>query len=299
MISEKASSAQTSSTQVSSAQQVAGARTLYIGDVHGCADELEKIVDAFGFVRGKDTLYQTGDIINKGPDMLRALKFIQQNGILTVRGNHEEHLIRMMTTPQCDWTEKQCARFARLPLEDWEYILAEVKNWPLWRDTPHALLVHAGLEPGKTRLEDMDPKVILSIRYWNDIPWFEQVTWNKPVVFGHWAKMGFVDRRPNFIGLDSGCVYGKKLTAWCPEEDKFYVVPAAREYTPVKDKAKTAIDAPCKVPGDKLPEGERPKTFDDIKARIASGDIAPADNSKEAEAIRKASPSITAEWSGY
>lgn len=277
----------------------AAGRTLYIGDVHGCADELEKIVDAFGFVRGKDTLYQTGDIINKGPDMLRALKFIQQNGILTVRGNHEEHLIRMMTTPQCDWTEKQCARFARLPLEDWEYILAEVQNWPLWRDTPHALLVHAGLEPGKTRLEDMDPKVILSIRYWNDIPWFDQVTWNKPVVFGHWAKMGFVDRRPHFIGLDSGCVYGKKLTAWCPEEDKFYVVPAAREYSPVKDKAKTAIDAPCKVPGDKLPEGERPKTFDDIKARIASGDIAPADTSKEAETIRKASPSITAEWSGY
>ncbi len=277
----------------------AAGRTLYIGDVHGCADELEKIVDAFGFVRGKDTLYQTGDIINKGPDMLRALKFIQQNGILTVRGNHEEHLIRMMTTPQCDWTEKQCARFAKLPLEDWEYILAEVKNWPLWRDTPHALLVHAGLEPGKTRLEDMDPKVILSIRYWNDIPWFDQVTWNKPVVFGHWAKMGFVDRRPHFIGLDSGCVYGKKLTAWCPEEDKFYVVPAAREYTPVKDKAKTAIDAPCKVPGDKLPEEERPKTFDDIKARIASGDIAPADTSAEAETIRKASPSITAEWSGY
>lgn len=277
----------------------AAGRTLYIGDVHGCADELEKIVDAFGFVRGKDTLYQTGDIINKGPDMLRAIKFVQQNGILTVRGNHEEHLIRMMTTPQCDWTEKQCARFARLPLEDWEYILAEVQNWPLWRDTPHALLVHAGLEPGKTKLEEMDPKVILSIRYWNDIPWFDQVTWNKPVVFGHWAKMGFVDRRPHFIGLDSGCVYGKKLTAWCPEEDKFYVVPAAREYTPVKDKAKTAIDAPCKVPGDKLPEEERPKTFDDIKARIASGDIAPADTSKEAETIRKASPSITAEWSGY
>ena len=40
-------------------------RTLYIGDVHGCADELERIIDAFGFVRGSDTLYQTGDIINK------------------------------------------------------------------------------------------------------------------------------------------------------------------------------------------------------------------------------------------
>lgn len=276
-----------------------GARTLYIGDVHGCADELERIVEAFGFVRGKDTLYQTGDIINKGPDMLRALKFIQDNGILTVRGNHEEHLIRMMATDESEWTDKQRARFARLPLEDWRYILDEVKNWPLWRDTPHALLVHAGLEPGKTRLEDMDPKVILSIRYWNDIPWFDQVTWPKTVIFGHWAKMGFVDRRPQFIGLDSGCVYGKKLTAWCPEEDKFYVVPAAREYTPVKDKAKTALDAPCKVPGDKLPESERPKTFTDIKERIASGDIAVADDSPEAKKLRKSSPSIAAEWAGY
>lgn len=276
-----------------------GARTLYIGDVHGCADELERIVDAFGFVRGKDTLYQTGDIINKGPDMLRAIKFIQDNGILTVRGNHEEHLIRMMSTDESEWTDKQRARFARLPLEDWRYILNEVRNWPLWRDTPHALLVHAGLEPGKTRLEDMDPKVILSIRYWDDRPWFDQVSWPKTVVFGHWAKMGFVDRRPQFIGLDSGCVYGKKLTAWCPEEDKFYVVPAAREYSPVKDKAKTAIDAPCMVPGDKLPEAERPKTFTDIKKRIASGDIAVADDSPEAKKLRESSPSIAAEWAGY
>ena len=273
-------------------------RTLYIGDVHGCADELERIVDAFGFVRGKDTLYQTGDIINKGPDMMRAIKFVQQNGILTVRGNHEEHLIRMMERPETEWTEKQRARFARLSLDEWKYILDEVRTWPLWRDTPHALLVHAGLEPGVARLEDMDPEVILSVRYWNDRPWFEQVKWPKTVVFGHWAKMGFTNL-PGFIGLDAGCVYGKKLMAWCPEEDKFYEVPAAREYTPVKDKAKTAIDAPCVVPGDKLPESERPKDFDDIKKKIASGDIALADESQQAQKIRKASPSVAAEWAGY
>ena len=273
-------------------------RTLYIGDVHGCADELERIVEAFGFVRGKDTLYQTGDIINKGPDMLRALKFVKDNGILTVRGNHEEHLIRALELPESGWTEKQRARFSKLPMETWHAIAAEVSTWPLWRDTPHALLVHAGLEPGKVRLEDMDREVILSVRYWNDRPWFEQINWNKTVVFGHWAKMGFVNR-PGFIGLDAGCVYGKKLMAWCPEEDKFYEVPAAREYTPVKDKAKTAIDAPCIVPGDQLPEAKQPKTFEDIKEKIASGDIALADDSEHAKEIRKASPSVAAEWAGY
>lgn len=273
-------------------------RTLYIGDVHGCADELNRIIDSFGFVRGTDTLYQTGDIINKGPDMIGAMKTIQDLGILTVRGNHEEHLIRMMETPQSDWTEKQRKRFSKLSLEEWNYIHDIVKDWPLWRDTPHGLLVHAGLEPGKTRLEDMDRKVILSIRYWNDKPWFEQISWPKRVIFGHWAKMGFVNL-PGFLGLDSGCVYGKKLTAWCPEEDKFYVVPAAREYTPVKDKAKESEGAPCKVLGDNSPTATPPRTFDDIKKQIASGDIAPADDTAEDAAIRKASPSIAAEWAGY
>ena len=272
-------------------------RTLYIGDVHGCADELEAIVDKFGFVRGSDTLYQTGDIINKGPDMVRALKFVIDNGILTVRGNHEEHLLRMMEAPPSLWTEKQRSRFARLPLEDWEFIRDTVKDWPLWRDTPHALLVHAGLEPGKTRLEDMSREVLLSIRMWNDKPWFEQIKWNKTVVFGHWAKMGFVNI-PGFIGLDSGCCYGKSLTAWCPEEDKFYTVPALREYTPVKDKAKESESAPCKVLGDNSPDSVPPKTFDEIKAKIASGEIAPAEDA-EKTAIRKASPSISAEWAGY
>ena len=273
-------------------------RTLYIGDVHGCADELERIVEAFGFVRGKDTLYQTGDVINKGPDMMRALRFVEDNGILTVRGNHEEHLIRAMELLESGWTEKQRARFAKLPMEEWAYIVSVVKQWPLWRDTPHALLVHAGLEPGKARLEDMDPEVLLSVRYWNDQPWFEQIKWSKTVVFGHWAKMGFVNR-PGIIGLDAGCVYGKKLMAWCPEEDRFYEVPAAREYTPVKDKAKTAIDAPCLVPGDKLPEKDQLKTFEEIKQKIASGDIALADDSEQARKIRKVSPSVAAEWTGY
>ena len=273
-------------------------RTLYIGDVHGCADELAAIIDQFGFVRGSDTIYQTGDIINKGPDMMRAMRIVEELGILTVRGNHEEHLIRMMETPKSNWTEKQKKRFKALSLDEWVYIRDTVKNWPLWRDTPHALLVHAGLEPGKTRLEDMSPEVLLSVRYWNDKPWYEQVTWNKTVVFGHWAKNGFVNI-PGFIGLDSGCVYGKALTAWCPEEDKFYTVPALREYTPVKDKAKESEAAPCKVLGDNSPDSVPPKTFDEIKERIASGDIARKEETAEESKIRKASPSISAEWAGY
>ena len=103
-------------------------RTLYIGDVHGCADELSEMIDKFGFVRGSDTLYQTGDIINKGPDTLRSIRIVEELGILTVRGNHEEHLVRMMETPQSQWTEKQRKRFKALSLDDWIYIRDTVKT---------------------------------------------------------------------------------------------------------------------------------------------------------------------------
>lgn len=207
-------------------------RTLYIGDVHGCADELEEILDKFGPVEG-DALYQTGDVINKGPDSYRALKTIVDNGILTVLGNHEESFLRLVHHPE-SWREKDRLRIQAI--KEVEFFESVISTWPLWRETPHALLVHAGLEPGKTRLEEMDPKVLVSVRFWTDgRPWFESVKWPKRIVFGHWAQLGFVCR-PDVIGLDSGCVYGKQLTAWCPEESRFYTVDAHKVYSPVNKK---------------------------------------------------------------
>ena len=52
------------------------------------------------------------------------------------------------------------------------------------------------------------------------------------MVFGHWAKRGLVDL-PKFKGLDTGCVYGRLLTGWCPEENRFYQVKARRAYASV------------------------------------------------------------------
>jgi bis(5'-nucleosyl)-tetraphosphatase (symmetrical) len=52
------------------------------------------------------------------------------------------------------------------------------------------------------------------------------------VAFGHWAKRGLIDL-PRFKGLDTGCVYGRKLTGWCPEENRFYQVPARRAYAAI------------------------------------------------------------------
>ncbi len=247
-------------------------RTLFIGDVHGCALELEKIIEAFGFVRAKDVLYQTGDVINKGPEILRAVQLVEELGILTVRGNHEEHLLNMLKIPESEWTDKQRMRFAKLSPDEWKYIASVVSKWPYVRDTEHALLVHAGLEPGQTNVNEMNKKVLLSVRLWNNKPWYEQVTWPKTVVFGHWARNGLV-HRPGFIGLDSGCVYGKFLSAYCPEENRFYKIPAAREYAPVNVKK---IDVPCALDSD---YGEVPPKADSF--------------------LRQVAPPIAKEWNGY
>lgn len=216
-------------------------RTIFIGDVHGCYDEMMKMLDTVRYTPETDSILFTGDLINKGPESAKVVREIVENGFRCVMGNHEARLLRLVKTPQELWTEKE-KRMADV-LRDPFQIADVVKNWPLWIDTPNALLVHAGLEPQKQKLEDMDPNVILSVRTWDgkgenlnsptDPPWFSCVKWPKLVIFGHWAAKGLVNV-PGFRGLDSGCVYGKSLSAYSPEEDKLYTVPAAKVYTAIK-----------------------------------------------------------------
>ena len=56
-------------------------------------------------------------------------------------------------------------------------------------------------------------------------PWDEHYSGMTMIVHGHWAWRGYY-RRQRVIGLDSGCVYGGPLTAWCIEEDRVVQVPA-------------------------------------------------------------------------
>ena len=64
-------------------------------------------------------------------------------------------------------------------------------------------------------------------------PWYEfyppTSAETRTVVFGHWARKGFVSL-PQVRGLDTGCVWGGKLTAWIAEEDRLVHVPAEKAY---------------------------------------------------------------------
>ena len=66
-----------------------------VGDIQGCFDELEEGLELINFNSKKDFLWITGDLINRGPDSLRVLKYILsiKEAVHIVLGNHDLHLL--------------------------------------------------------------------------------------------------------------------------------------------------------------------------------------------------------------
>jgi bis(5'-nucleosyl)-tetraphosphatase (symmetrical) len=205
-------------------------RTFFIGDIHGCVEELAELLEKFS-PNASDKVYQVGDLINKGPSSLAVLEFVLKHNIKCVMGNHEAKLLQILNKQKTELTPKELKLLDNVQKPEW--IANEVSKFPLWIDTGKELLLHAGLEPGKKTLEETNSKSILTIRLWDGKPWYEQTAFNgRTIIFGHWAMNGLVDF-PYAKGLDTGCVYGKLLTGYCPEENKFYQVAAKKIYAPL------------------------------------------------------------------
>ncbi|OGH01128.1 MAG: hypothetical protein A2600_13310 [Candidatus Lambdaproteobacteria bacterium RIFOXYD1_FULL_56_27] len=214
-------------------------RTILVGDVHGCAEELSLLAQKVGYKPGQDEMILVGDLVNRGPDSLGAWELFQDLKARSVVGNHELHLIRDAAGIEVKkrWIEGFKARFG----DRFAAYLAEIRSWPLYLEREEFLVVHAGLWPGK-HPQDTDPKALTSIRTWDGTgedlqsesnpPWFDFYTGKKLVVFGHWAKLGGVVR-PNVVGLDTGCVYGKKLTALVLPEKELVSVEALAVHCPI------------------------------------------------------------------
>jgi diadenosine tetraphosphatase ApaH/serine/threonine PP2A family protein phosphatase len=218
-------------------------RRLIVGDIHGCADELAELLFRFRFMPGYDALYTVGDVVGKGPKTREALELLRQFGARSVLGNHEHHCLVAAATPVAKRTERHKQYLASLG-PDRKAWLDHIAAWPLYIEEPDLIIVHAGLDPAFPRLSEMRREITTTIRTWDgtgkylnrpdqDPPWFECVDPGKTVIFGHWAVRGLVDL-PRFKGLDTGCVYGRELTAWCPEEKKFHHVAARQEYAPMQ-----------------------------------------------------------------
>lgn len=216
-------------------------RRLFVGDLHGCLDELNQLIIAFEFDPRLDQLFSVGDLMGKGPDVTGTLLRLIDLKAKVVRGNHDDYLLTAMKKSASERSARDQEYMNSLG-NQLEPLAKYIASWPIYLEMDDLILVHAGLEPGKKKLAKMSPKILMQIRTWDGVgkdlktktnpAWFDCVETNKTLIFGHWSEKGLVNL-PMFKGLDTGCVYGGKLTGYCPEEDRFIQVNAKKVYSPI------------------------------------------------------------------
>jgi hypothetical protein len=217
-------------------------RTVLVGDVHGCLDELEALLRVVGADPTADDVILVGDLTAKGPDSRGVVQLCRERGLRAVLGNHDAKVLslaeaaRLEPHPASDTHQAVADSLTRA---DWDYLQA----LPLLLELPSqtAIVVHGGLLPGVAltaqprkyllNLRSLTPDGQPSTRVKDGVPWASRWTGPEHVIFGHDAVRG-LQRHLHATGLDTGCVYGRRLTALVLPERKLVSVPAARSYAP-------------------------------------------------------------------
>lgn len=249
-----------------------------IGDVQGCFDDLQRLLERLNFEPEEDQLWFTGDLVNRGPKSLETLRFVRGlgDGAVSVLGNHDLHLLAVAEGFQPLRSRDTLRELLDAP------DVAELLDWLRFRPLLHYaadpgyLLVHAGLPPewdlaaaqrcareAEAALRGTDYRHLLEDMYGNEparwsetltgverlryiinaltrirfctadgrldfthkaapgnqppelLPWF-RVPGRKSseidVLFGHWSTL-LDSKTPRAWALDTGCLWGGKLTA--------------------------------------------------------------------------------------
>lgn len=263
----------------------------YVGDVQGCYDPLQRLLEKIGFNASKDRLIFCGDIVSRGGHSLEVLRLLysMRDRVTVTLGNHDFNLLREDARLPDGMTRNGEFRQIlqaedRRPLMDW------LASQPLahFDNKRNLLAVHAGVIPQWT-LEDtlvhaadvemvmQSPKrakflkrlfkdrrriwrenlgnmkrraiithILTRMRYCDPagkliysatgppgtqppgyLPWFKhphRASRDVKIIFGHWAALGLRVRK-RYVALDSGCVWGGKLSAWRAQDGELFQVP--------------------------------------------------------------------------
>jgi serine/threonine protein phosphatase 1 len=208
-----------------------------IGDVHGCFDKLRSLMKTIPVDLSNDTLLFIGDYIDRAGDGPKVVDYIlavkkKYSGIVCLCGNHESMLLRYLEgideemylfnggsktlaaygISPSDGIKK---RKAKIPPEHMRFFESLLPYY----ETEDYIFVHGGLEPG----------LPLAQQSTHDLLWMRQefidsdYDFGKKVIFGH-THMKEPLIMPNKIGIDTGAVYGGRLTCLELPAVKFYSV---------------------------------------------------------------------------
>jgi serine/threonine protein phosphatase 1 len=212
-------------------------QTLVIGDIHGCFDELQALLDMVGLTED-DSIVSVGDCVDRGPDTPAVLRFFQEkpNAVL-IMGNHERKHVR------ANRHEVKLARSQKISKiqfgETYPDALAFMSELPLYLDLPDALVVHGYFEPSLPLSQQraivpcgtMGGDKHLRTQY--DRPWYELYDGDKPLLMGHHnysnTDQPFV-YQDRVFGLDTDCATGKALTRLLLPSFKIVSIPSRANY---------------------------------------------------------------------
>lgn len=208
-------------------------RTIVIGDIHGCYDELIRLLEKLRLESG-DRVVAVGDLTVKGPKNRAVLDlFSRDSRFSSVVGNHDLALVRHWQGKKPSLTNAQ--EKTLLELQDDDRYLRYLSTLPFFIELESHVVVHAGLRPG-IPLEKQSSEDLVELRTLGEdrtsregIAWYEEYEGPAIALFGHWPSP---DPRigKHAVGLDTGCVYGGRLTAYTIETRDLSSVAAATAY---------------------------------------------------------------------
>lgn len=124
--------------------------TYAIGDIQGCGEEFERLLDLIEFDSKRDRLWLVGDLVNRGPRSLEVLRRVKSLGsaAITVLGNHDLHLLAVALTP-AEHLKPQDTLGEILTAPDRDELLAWLRRQPMLHHDAslNYTMIHAGLPP--------------------------------------------------------------------------------------------------------------------------------------------------------
>ncbi len=128
--------------------------TFAIGDVHGCFDSLQELLEDCGFKPAEDRLWLVGDLVNRGPKSLEVLRWAMDlearlgERMVAVAGNHDLHLVARHAGVAAAKRKDTLDEVLSAP--DAGELVGWLRRRPLLHREDDHLLVHAGLLPSWT-----------------------------------------------------------------------------------------------------------------------------------------------------